>query len=130
VTIAIRAATPGECEALSDLALRSKAHWGYDADFLAACRAELTVEPADVRRLRVSLADESGDVVGFYALGGGAPEGELTFLFVEPGRIGAGVGRMLGRTAWQRRRESGSPGSGSRATRSPKASTCRWGRPA
>jgi GrpB-like predicted nucleotidyltransferase (UPF0157 family)/GNAT superfamily N-acetyltransferase len=95
VTIAIRAATPGECEALSDLALRSKAHWGYDADFLAACRAERTVEPADVRRLRVSLADESGDVVGFYALEGGAPEGELTFLFVEPGRIGAGVGRML-----------------------------------
>ena len=95
MTIAIRPATPGECEALSDLALRSKAHWGYDADFLAACRAELTVEPADVQRLRVTVAEESGEVVGFYALGGGAPEGELSLLFVEPGRIGTGVGRVL-----------------------------------
>jgi GrpB-like predicted nucleotidyltransferase (UPF0157 family)/N-acetylglutamate synthase-like GNAT family acetyltransferase len=95
VTIALRRAEPGECEALSDLALRSKAHWGYDANLLAACRAELTVEPADVERFRVTVAEESGEVVGFYALGGGAPEGELSFLFVEPGRIGAGVGRML-----------------------------------
>ena len=97
MTIAIRRAVPGECEALSDLALRSKAHWGYDANFLAACRAELTVEPADVQRLRVTVAEESGEIVGFYALGAGPPEGELSFLFVEPARIGAGVGRTL----WQ-----------------------------
>jgi GrpB-like predicted nucleotidyltransferase (UPF0157 family)/GNAT superfamily N-acetyltransferase len=95
VTIAIRRAEPGECEALSDLALRSKAHWGYDANFLAACRAELTVKPADVERLRVTVAEESGEIGGFYALGGGPPEGELSFLFVEPARIGAGIGRML-----------------------------------
>jgi GrpB-like predicted nucleotidyltransferase (UPF0157 family)/GNAT superfamily N-acetyltransferase len=80
---------------LSDLALRSKARWGYDAAFLAACRAELTVEPGDVHRLRVTVAEESPEVVGFYALGGGAPEGELSFFFVEPARIGTGVGRML-----------------------------------
>ena len=82
---------------MSDLALRSKAHWGYDADFLAACRAELTVEPADVERLRVAVAEESGAIVGFYALGGGPPEGVLCLLFVEPDGYGAGVGRML----WQ-----------------------------
>jgi N-acetylglutamate synthase-like GNAT family acetyltransferase len=97
VTIAIRRAEPGECTALSELALRSKAHWGYDAGFLAACRAELTVEPADVQRLRVTVAEESGEVVGFYALGGGPPEGELSFLFVEPARIGTGIGTLL----WQ-----------------------------
>jgi GNAT superfamily N-acetyltransferase len=95
VTIEIRPGTPAECEALSDLAMRSKAHWGYDANFLAACRADLTVDPADVQRLRITVAEESGEIVGFYALSGGAPEGELTFLFVEPGRIGAGLGRTL-----------------------------------
>jgi len=95
VTIALRRAEPGECEALSDLALRSKAHWGYDAGFLAACRVELTLDPADVQRLRVTVAEESGDIVGFYALAGGPPEGELSFFFVEPARIGAGIGRML-----------------------------------
>ena len=97
MTITIGRAVPGECAALSDLALRSKAHWGYDADFLAACRAELTVDPADVQRLRVTLAEESGEVVGFYALGGGPPEGELSLFFVEPARICTGIGTLL----WQ-----------------------------
>ena len=30
----LRPARPGEAAALSDLALRSKAHWGYDQAFL------------------------------------------------------------------------------------------------
>jgi GrpB-like predicted nucleotidyltransferase (UPF0157 family)/GNAT superfamily N-acetyltransferase len=97
VTIVIRRAVPGECAALSDLALRSKAHWGYDANFLVACRAELTVEPTDVQRLRVTVAEKAGEIVGFYAVGGGAPEGELSFFFVEPAKIGMGIGRLL----WQ-----------------------------
>jgi GrpB-like predicted nucleotidyltransferase (UPF0157 family)/GNAT superfamily N-acetyltransferase len=88
---------PGECAALSDLALRSKAHWGYDASFLEACRTELTLEPGAVERLRATVAEDSGEIVGFYALGGGAPEGELSFFFVEPGRIGTGIGALL----WQ-----------------------------
>jgi GrpB-like predicted nucleotidyltransferase (UPF0157 family)/GNAT superfamily N-acetyltransferase len=77
--------------------MRSKAHWGYDTAFLAACRAELTVEPADVQRRRVSVAEESGAIAGFYALGGAPPVGELCLFFVEPARIGAGIGRLL----WQ-----------------------------
>jgi GrpB-like predicted nucleotidyltransferase (UPF0157 family)/GNAT superfamily N-acetyltransferase len=97
VSIALRRSDPGECEALSDLALRSKAHWGYDANFLAACRAELTVDPALAERVRVTVAEKSGDIAGFYALAGAPPVGELSFLFVEPARIGAGIGRML----WQ-----------------------------
>ncbi len=36
--ISIRPAQPEEAALLSDLALRSKAHWWYDADFLASCR--------------------------------------------------------------------------------------------
>jgi hypothetical protein len=39
----IRAAHGGELEALSALAMRSKAHWGYSAAFMQACRDELTV---------------------------------------------------------------------------------------
>jgi GrpB-like predicted nucleotidyltransferase (UPF0157 family)/GNAT superfamily N-acetyltransferase len=97
VTIAIRRAEPAECHQLSALALRSKAHWGYDDSFLAACRAELTVGPADVERLRATVAEEAEGIVGFYALGGAPPEGDLSFLFVEPARIGGGIGRTL----WQ-----------------------------
>ena len=97
VAVRIRSAEPGECPALSDLALRSKGYWGYDRDFLEACREELTVGPADVDRLRVTVAEEDGHVVGFYALGGEPPEGEIWFFFVAPEQIGTGIGRALWR---------------------------------
>jgi hypothetical protein len=35
----IRPARPDEATDLSALAMRSKAYWGYDDDFLRACRA-------------------------------------------------------------------------------------------
>jgi len=97
VVVTIRRAEPAECPALSELALRSKGYWGYDRDFLEACREELTVDPADVDRLRVTVAEADGDLVGFYALGGDPPEGEIWFFFVAPERIGTGIGRTLWR---------------------------------
>jgi GrpB-like predicted nucleotidyltransferase (UPF0157 family)/GNAT superfamily N-acetyltransferase len=95
VTITIRRAAPTESETLSELALRSKAYWGYDAGFLAACRAELSVHTADLERSRVTVAEDADQILGFYALSGGPPEGELTLLFVEPDRIATGIGQML-----------------------------------
>ena len=50
--IPIRLARREETHALSELAFLSKAYWGYDEDFMAACRAELTVTPADIARCR------------------------------------------------------------------------------
>ncbi|GLY64110.1 GNAT family N-acetyltransferase [Amycolatopsis taiwanensis] len=93
----LRAARPDEATVLSELALRSKAHWGYDDAFLEACRAELTLRPADLAEQRATVAQVGDRVVGFYTLAGQAPEGELACLFVEPGHIGTGVGRRL----WQ-----------------------------
>lgn len=43
----IRPGRPAEAAALSDLAMRSKSHWGYNAESLEACRADLTVSPED-----------------------------------------------------------------------------------
>jgi len=97
VAVCIRPAVPAECPALSDLALRSKGYWGYDPSFLEACRDELTVDPADVDRLRVTVAEGDGHILGFYALGGDPPEGEIWFFFVAPERIGTGIGRTLWR---------------------------------
>ncbi|GAB3876259.1 GNAT family N-acetyltransferase [Kibdelosporangium lantanae] len=93
----LRPAHPAEATALSELALRSKAHWGYDAEFLEACRAELTLDPDALVAQRGTVAEVDGRLVGFYTLAGEPPEGELTCLFVEPDQIGTGVGRRL----WQ-----------------------------
>jgi GNAT superfamily N-acetyltransferase len=87
-----------EIEELTRLALRSKAHWGYDAEFIEACRDELTVQPEDVSTHRLTVAvDETADrLLGFYGLVGTTSDNaELSTLFVEPDVIGTGVGTLL-----------------------------------
>ncbi len=91
----IRPASAGEALLLSDLALRSKSHWGYDADFLEACRAELTVAEDYIRDAPVFVLEEDGRVVGFYGLREQGTELELLYLFVDPAAIGSGHGRRL-----------------------------------
>jgi GNAT superfamily N-acetyltransferase len=97
---AIRRAYPAEAEVLSALALRSKAHWGYDADFLAACRDDLTLSPDDIANSTVYVCDGADGPSGYYRLvlqdDGVA---ELDALFVEPAAMGQGVGRRLWRHA-------------------------------
>ncbi|MFB4424505.1 GNAT family N-acetyltransferase [Streptomyces sp. QL37] len=91
----LRPGLPGEAAALTGLALRSKAHWGYDEAFMAACRDELTVRPGDTAGGRAVVAEEDGRVLGFTTLAGEPPEGALAMMFVEPDTIGRGVGRLL-----------------------------------
>jgi GNAT superfamily N-acetyltransferase len=96
----IRRARSAEASVLSALALRSKSHWGYDADFLAACRDELTLTADDIATSAVYVCDGSNAPAGFYRLllqvDGVA---ELDALFVEPAAMGQGVGRRLWRHA-------------------------------
>ena len=80
---------------LSDLAVRSKAFWGYDARFLEACRTALTVRPGDVPAGRVMVAEASGRAVGFYSLDGVPPEGTLGNLWIDPTFVRHGIGRRL-----------------------------------
>jgi N-acetylglutamate synthase-like GNAT family acetyltransferase len=91
----IRRARPAEAGVLSDLALRAKGYWGYDAAFLEACRAELTIAPESIAERAFYVVEEDGQVRGFYALAGSTPEDELDDLFVEPDAIGKGYGRLL-----------------------------------
>ncbi|MGK4578919.1 GNAT family N-acetyltransferase [Kitasatospora sp. HPMI-4] len=91
--VLIRAARTDEAGFLGELALRSKAYWGYDEAFLAACRDELTV-PAS-RLESTAVAERDGRILGFVTLEGSPPAGDLGMLFVEPHAIGQGVGRRL-----------------------------------
>ncbi len=94
----IRGALPNEAGLLSDLALRSKAYWGYPQDFLDACRSELAVDPADIGSddYQYFVAVDRDAIVGFYALKRVSDDDyEMEALFVEPGHIGAGIGRSL-----------------------------------
>jgi GNAT superfamily N-acetyltransferase len=91
----IRRADPSEARTISDLALRSKGHWGYSEDFLEACREELTLSSGFIADNTVFAFESDGEIVGFYALEGLPPEGVLRDLFVDPPHIGGGIGAAL-----------------------------------
>lgn len=92
----IRKATVEEAPLLSDLAFRSKAYWGYDDDFMEACRAELTLSPEKVLEHPTYVLEVGGKILGFYNLEHiSGEEVELGYLFVEPRAIGNGYGGKL-----------------------------------
>ena len=93
--IVFRAARGHEADLLSEVALRSKGYWGYDQEFLDACRTELTFHPEDVVTRRIVVAHSSSGIVGFYSIDGQPPSGELGNLWIIPERIGTGLGRRL-----------------------------------
>lgn len=91
----VRPARPDEAEALTELVMRSKAHWGYSEEFMERCRAELTIHADQMSPCRITVAEAEGRPVAVATLEGEPPEGELGSLFVEPAMIGKGVGRAL-----------------------------------
>jgi GNAT superfamily N-acetyltransferase len=91
----IRRARPGEADALTDLAVRSKAHWGYGEEFMAAVASELIVHESDLERLDVLVVERDGAPVAFAALELDAPAPALHLLFVAPEWIGTGLGGAL-----------------------------------
>jgi GNAT superfamily N-acetyltransferase len=91
----IRAARPDESGLLSDLALRSKSHWGYSPEFLEACRAELTLSADYIAASPVFVLEDEEGIVGFYGLCARGSELELLYLFVEPSMMSRGYGKRL-----------------------------------
>jgi GNAT superfamily N-acetyltransferase len=93
--LALRAARVSEAAELTELCLRSKAVWGYDAAFMEACRDELAMTPEKIAASRVQVAELDGRLAGVARLIVGSDDAELAALFVEPAVQRAGVGRAL-----------------------------------
>ncbi|NUO58627.1 MAG: GNAT family N-acetyltransferase [Hamadaea sp.] len=95
MAISVRPGRPAEAAGLTELILRSKAHWGYDEAFLAQCRPALTLHEDQVEAHRTLVAELDGRVAGVVTVTGEPPEGEIDLLFIDPWAIGHGVGRVL-----------------------------------
>ena len=92
----IRPARPEEASLLSELAFRSKAHWGYSPAFMYACRDELSVSEEAIRSGQAFVLAQRGSPLGFYTLEPLSTERvELGHLFVEPTCVRTGYGRRL-----------------------------------
>jgi ribosomal protein S18 acetylase RimI-like enzyme len=95
VTPAIRRARPEEAAVLRELAHRSKAHWPYSAEFLAAVEPLLQLDASDVAAHEVWVLEVGNAVMGWHRVTLHDDRAELEDLWLEPALIGTGLGRML-----------------------------------
>ena len=93
--ISVRLARPDEAALLTELAMRAKASWGYDAAFMEQCRAELTLTADTMDAWTVWVAEHEGRLAGMIALAAAGASAELEDFMVEPDFQGVGVGRAL-----------------------------------
>ncbi|MEO8112734.1 MAG: GNAT family N-acetyltransferase [Phenylobacterium sp.] len=105
--VTTRMARDNEAEALTELALRSKASWGYSPEFMAACREDLTFSPERMAAWRIWVAEAEGAVAGVIALRMEGGQAELEVFFVDPPFQGRGVGAALIAVFLQACRERG-----------------------
>jgi GNAT superfamily N-acetyltransferase len=93
----IRRARFDEAGALTELTIRSKAYWGYDASFLADARRDLEFRPDRfLPAFHVYILEDGEETFGFCSLVFIDSETiELHDLFIEPSQIGKGYGKRL-----------------------------------
>ena len=92
----VRSARAGEAAGLTALCLRSKAHWGYDAEFMRLSARTLKVHEADIANGRVLVAADGNDrPLGVACVQGHGETIDLADMFVDPPAIGSGAGRLL-----------------------------------
>lgn len=87
-----------ELDVLTDLIMRSKAVYGYDAAFMKACREELTLTPEKIARGSVIVAEFDGAPAGVAQIMSHDGEWHLELLFIDPKHMVLGIGRRL--MAW------------------------------
>jgi hypothetical protein len=86
----LRPAVAEDCDALTALALRAKAHWGYAQAELEKWRQLLTVSCATLATQPTFVGEVNGTVVGFYSLARRNGPWQLEDLWVAPEYMGRG----------------------------------------
>ena len=98
----IRQASPDEAATLTQIALDAKRHWGYPENWIRHWKADLTISPNFIRDNHVYVAEEDGQLKGFYALSVAEAKAELEHMWVTPASIGTGIGKELFLDAMER----------------------------
>jgi GNAT superfamily N-acetyltransferase len=102
-----RRASPDEAEDLTALTLESKAHWGYDVEFMDLARPSLTVTPEYLEANECWVAEVDGAKLGWFSLVPIADGLLLDNFFVLPAHIGSGLGRLMWNEAVRRAEAAG-----------------------
>ena len=91
----IRRALPDEATTLTQLALDAKRYWGYPEHWIRHWESDLTISSDFIRDNHVYVAEEDGEIRGFYALCVAGEKAELEHMWVTPACIGTGIGKEL-----------------------------------
>lgn len=95
IVIVIARADPNDAERLHAIAVAAKAHWGFDAAWMAEWARRVQITPEYLAGSLAFVAIEAGVIVGWYALLPRPPAALLDHLWLLPEQIGRGLGRQL-----------------------------------
>ena len=98
----IRRSSPEEAATLTTIALEAKRHWGYPEHWIKHWESDLTISSDFIRDNHVYVAEENGEIRGFYALCVADDKAELEHMWVTPAAIGTGIGKELFLDAMER----------------------------
>jgi len=107
VSIQIRRAEPDESDTLTAIAHAAKRHWNYPEKWIERWNADLTITPDFIANNEVYVAVVDGDIAGCCALVVSDSLAELEHMWIDPRRMGNGVGRALFEHTKQRAQELG-----------------------
>lgn len=103
----IRCAVPDDAQALSQVALSAKAHWGYPENWMQVWKPQLTFSPEYFDENESWVAVVGNNPIAFYTLQEKAGIAWIENLWVLPEYIGQGMGRQLFLDALWRARKLG-----------------------
>ena len=98
----IRRSSPEEATTLTQLALEAKRYWGYPEHWIQHWESDLTISSDFIRDNYVYVAEDNGEIRGFYALCVAQNKAELEHMWVTPGCVGTGIGKELFLDAMER----------------------------
>ena len=93
-TIFIKA-NPRDCQFLSELAFRSKSHWPYSNEYLAASPPLIAIHEQYLKTAEVQIGRANDEVFGFFGLCFEPDYVLLDHFWIEPKYMGLGLGRRM-----------------------------------
>ena len=87
---------------MTEVAHDAKRYWGYPEHWIKHWQADLTISPEFIANNDVYVAEQEGELLGFYALIVRENKAELEHMWVAPKHVGSGVGKELFINAMQR----------------------------
>jgi predicted N-acetyltransferase YhbS len=91
----IRPAKSDEAAMLSEIAMEAKRYWDYPPEVMESWHSTLTLEAMHIDLSPPFVAEENGEVVGFYQLIADGDKMELEHMWVKPQFMKKGIGKQL-----------------------------------